>query len=139
MTTEEKNGWDKVYWAYCSGDLKKMLSVTKLETRASNRHFLLQSIIRDTYKLRSDEYYQQLCLKFGEIYFEEYPVFEVKLREHFKEDLPRITAFEHYATLLTELGEYEKAITVCKMAISFNLNDGTKSNYQGRIDRIKKK
>ncbi|MFU8815520.1 MAG: hypothetical protein ACNA7W_09250 [Pseudomonadales bacterium] len=53
--------------------------------------------------------------------------------------LPRVPTFQKYATLLTEDGEYGTAIEVCRRAISFGLEDGTKAGYEGRIARIEKK
>ena len=54
-------------------------------------------------------------------------------------DLPRVPTFQHYATLLTERGQFERVIQVCESAIGFGLDDGTKGGYKGRIERIKKK
>jgi hypothetical protein len=52
--------------------------------------------------------------------------------------LPRVITFQHYATLLTEDGKYDDAIDICNTALKFGLDDGTKSGFQGRIERIKK-
>jgi hypothetical protein len=134
-----ENGWDEVYDATFSGDLKKMLSVTELKTKPINRHYLLQTIISETYKLRKEEKYRTICIEHSEKHLEEFPEIVVELKKDDSENLPRVSTFQNYATLLTELGEYEKAISICKIAISYGLNDGTKSNYQGRIDRISKK
>lgn len=53
--------------------------------------------------------------------------------------LPRVTTFQKYATLLTEQGEYEKAIEICEIAISHGLQDGTKGGFEAQIGRIRKK
>jgi hypothetical protein len=53
--------------------------------------------------------------------------------------LPRISTFQEYATVLAEDGKFEKAIDVCKIALSYGLHDGTKSGFDGRISRIEKK
>ena len=47
--------------------------------------------------------------------------------------------FQHYATLLTERGEFDRAIQVCESAIGFGLDDETRGGYEGRIERIKKR
>lgn len=133
-----KYGWDKVFYATFSNDLSRMLSVTELKTTLSNRHFLLLSIVSETYKLRKEEKYKNLCIKFSEIHLEEFPAIAKELKDEFDGSLPRVPTFQYYATLLTEIGEFEKAINVCKKAISFGLDDGTKGGYQGRIERITK-
>jgi hypothetical protein len=52
---------------------------------------------------------------------------------------PRVTTFQHYATILTEDEEYEKAISICEKAIEYGLLDNTASGFEGRIARIRKK
>jgi len=139
--TEEdrERGYDEVYLARLSNDLGKMLKVAELETTLSNRHFLLQSIVIETYKLRKEEKYKNLCLKFSKKHLEEFDVISQSLKNEFDGSLPRVVTFQHYATLLTELQEYEEAIIICEKAISYGLDDGTKGGYKGRIDKIKKK
>lgn len=140
FTKEEKeHGYDEVFLARQSNDLEKMLKATELETTLSNRHFLLQSIVSETYRLRKEEKYKNLCLKFSEKHLEEFHSLTKSLKEDFDDSIPKITTFQYYSTLLTELEEYERAIKTCEMAISYGLDDGTIGGYNGRIKRIKKK
>lgn len=132
-------GYDEVYLATQSNDLETMLKASELETTLSNRHFLLQAIVSETYSLRKEEKYKNLCLKFSETHLEEFHLLTQKLKDDFDGSIPRVTTFQYYSTLLTELGEYEKAIKTCEMAVSYGLDDGTKAGFQGRIARIKKK
>lgn len=135
---ERKRGMDEVYLAWITNDLEKKLKVTEINTTAENRNNLLYGIVTDTYRLRKDEKYKNLCLKFSKIHLQEFPELVLKLRRSSERQLG-VPTFQYYSTLLTELGEYEKAIDVCEMAISYNIVDGTKGGYQGRIERIKKK
>ena len=50
-----------------------------------------------------------------------------------------VPVFKQFAILLEEEKEYEKAVRVCEKALSFKLDDGTKTGYEGRILRLKKK
>ena len=131
--------WDEVFYARTTNDLEKMLQVVDVKTTLVNRHFLLQIIVSETYKLREQEKYKNLCLKHSELHLSEFPEIAPALKKEMDGILPRVSTFQNYATLLTEIGEYEKAISVCEMAIEYKLSDGTKSDYQGRIDRIRKK
>ena len=130
---------DEVFEAWMTDNLERMLEVTSLKTNLVNRHFLLQSIVEKSYKLRDEETYKDLCLEHAKIHISEFDYIAPALKKDMNGDLPRVITFQHYATLLTEIGEYEKAISVCKKAIEYGLNDGTKSNYEGRIERIMKK
>jgi len=135
----QNNKRDEVFEAWISDNLERMLKVTSLKTNLVNRHFLLQSIVEKTYKLRAQETYKDLCLEYAKIHISEFNNIESALKKDMNGVLPRVSTFQHYATLLTEIGEYEKAISVCRKAIEYGLNDGTKSNYEGRIERIKKR
>ena len=39
--------------------------------------------------------------------------------------LPRVPTFQQYSTLLTEDGNFKRAVEICELAISFGLRDGT--------------
>lgn len=131
--------WDEVFYARTTNDLEKMLKVVDVKTSLVNRHFLLQIIVNETYKLRNQEKFKNLCLKHSELHLSEFPAIAPALKNEMDGILPRVSTFQNYATLLTEIGDYKKAISVCEMAIAYKLTDGTKSDYQGRIDRIRKK
>lgn len=129
---------DKVFDAWTSGDLKKMLKVVNVQTNPIDRHFLLQSIVSETYKDRKNNNNRELCKKYASLHLEEFENIAPALKEDMGE-LPRVTTFQNYATVLTEDNEYEKAIDVCKKAIQYNLHDGTVAGFEGRIERINKK
>lgn len=139
-TDEERNrGVDEVYFAILSNDLDKMLAVTELVSLPKNRHHLLQSIVTESYKLRKEDKFRNICIKFSKIHLDEFSVIAPHLINNFNTTLPRVTTFQYYATLLTEIGEYDEAIKICEMAITFSLDDGTKGGYENRIEKINKK
>ena len=130
---------DDAFRAWTSGNLDEMLKAVSIKTNPIDRHFLLQSIITEAYKYKNEEKYRNICIEYAEKHLQEFPSLITDLKEDMGGTLPRITTFQYYATILTEDGEYEKAIDVCQKAISFGLHDGTQSGYEGRITRIKKK
>lgn len=102
------------------------------------KHFLYLNIVNESYKLRENKVLRELCKLMSERHISEFSSFKDSLMaEHGR--LPRVPTFQHYATILTEDGDFEKAIQVCETAIAFNLKDGTKLDYQGRIARIESK
>ena len=127
-----------VFKAWGSGDLNKMLAALSDEAHLIDRHFLLQNIVDITYKSRNEESSRGKCKDIAETHISEFP----SIAEALKKDmgtLPRITTFQHYATILTEDGDFAKAIEVCTIALKYGLHDGTKSGFEGRIKRIEKK
>ena len=130
---------DEVFFAWTSGDLNRMFKASKLSTNLIDRHFLLLLIVMETYKMRKDEKYRNLCIEYSELHLNEFPQIAPVLKENVGGNMPSVPTFQNYATILTETGDFAKAISVCEMAISYGLNDGTKSDFLGRIERIKKK
>jgi len=129
---------DDAFRAWTSGDLNQMLKAVSTKTNPIDRHFLLQSIVEVTYKSRKEVKYRQICIEYAEKHLQEFPTLAPALKEDMGGTLPRIITFQHYATVLTENGEYERAISICEKAIEYGLHDNTKSGFDGRIARIRK-
>ncbi|MGE4193397.1 MAG: hypothetical protein AB7E51_08415 [Pseudodesulfovibrio sp.] len=133
------NASDKVVFdAWTSGDLKQMLDAVDLKVNLIDRHHLLQCIVSETYRQRKDDVMRQKCIEISKIHIAEFPQIAQTLRREHK-TLPHISTFQHYATVLTENGNYDEAISVCNTALGYELHDGTQSGFEGRIERIKKK
>lgn len=131
---------DQVFDAWTSRDLTKMRAALNTRTNLVDRHFLLMTLVDESYKLRKEDMEaNELCEKVAEQHLEEFPNIKLALEESFGGILPRVTTFQKYATLLTEQGQYRRAVEVCEIAMSYGLHDGTKGGFEGRIERIKKK
>jgi len=122
---------DDAFRAWTSGDLDQMLKAVSTKTNPIDRHFLLQSIVNATYKLRKEEQYRKLCIEYAEKHLQEFPSIVPALKEEMGGTLPHVTTFQYYATVLTE--------SICEKALEYGLHDNTKSGFEGRIERIKKK
>jgi len=127
------------FHAWTSGDLARMISATNQQTNPIDRHFLLMGIVNQTYKDRKKPDMGKLCAEIAEKHLAEFPNIAPALKKDMGGELPRVTTFQHYATLLTERGEYKRAIEVCEEALRYGLHDNTKGGFEARIDRIKRK
>lgn len=130
---------DEVRDAWVSGDLERMLKAVGLETNLVDRHFLLLGIVKETYRRRSEPAMASECARFSEMHLAEFQAIAPALKADMDGILPRVPTFQHYATLLTELGDFERAVWVCELAKYYGLIDGTKAGFDGRIARIRKK
>lgn len=130
---------DDAFKAWTTGDLKQMLDAVSTETHPIDRHFLLQRIVRETYKLRDDSYYRDLCLSHAQLHYIEFEKIAPILKDEMRGTLPRVTTFQQLSTVLVELGMHDCAIQVCERALEYGLRDGTKSGFEGRIRRIRAK
>ena len=115
-----------------------MISELSSKINAIDRHFHLQAIVSKSYRKRKDPRLRKICIEISEKHLSEFPDISPALMSGFG-TLSQITTFQQYAAVLVEEGEFEKAIDVCKIALSYGLHDGTKSGFEGRISRIKKK
>lgn len=128
---------NEVFHAYCSGDIERMVRALDIPTNDVDRHFLLMVLVAKTYQRRKDAGMAALCGRVAALHLEEFPRLAEALRSHFGE-LPRVSTFQHYATLLCEQGRHAQAIEVCQIAIGYELHDNTLSGFEGRIERIRK-
>ena len=115
------------------------LSALNGPTNFVSRHILLTCIVNETYKHRQNPNMRNLFKQISELHIQEFAHIGPTLKKDMDDTLPRVTTFQKYARVLTEDHEYERAIEVCESAISFRLDDGTQSGYEGRIARLRKK
>ena len=130
---------DEVFEAWMSNDLRRMLAARSIRTNAVDRHFLLQGIVKETYKRRNEAGMRQLCIETGLLHLHEFPTLVPGLRKDMGGSLPRVPSFAKIATALAEEGRLDEAIQVTKAAADLGLDDGTEGGYVGRAQRLAKK
>ncbi len=135
--------------------LKELLEQLGRAKSLSDIHFAYLNVVNQTYSHREEPETRELFKKLAIEHIEKFSTIRGALlknlclqeyepgRYQYKDGRPsnfiHVPTFEYLATVYTEGGEYEKAIEVCEKAIAFGLHDWTKSDYAGRIERIKKK
>ena len=130
---------DEAFEAWMSADLSRMLAARSVRTNPIDRHHLLQSIVKETYRQRKDPEMRRLCIETGMTHLKEFSTICPALRADFSGRLPRVSSFAWLATVLAEEGRLDEAIRVCESAGLFGLEDGTKGGYVGRAKRLAKK
>lgn len=119
-------------------ELKEPLIALDDEKDPLARHRLYQQITETSYRNRADDGWRTICKTFSARHIDEFEQIKVPLAESNGGSLPQVLTFQNYATLLVEDGQYDKAIGVCEQALSFGLDDKTKTGFAGRIERIQK-
>ena len=130
---------DEAFFAWTSGDLDRMVRALAVQTNPVDRHFLLVGIVAASYKKRNSPLARRTCVDVGRMHVAEFPAIAPALRADMGGVLPRVATFAHLATVLAEDGALAEAIAVCEAAMSYGLHDGTKSDYAGRIGRMRKR
>ncbi|MCC5878480.1 MAG: hypothetical protein JJU03_01090 [Idiomarina sp.] len=102
------------------------------------RHRLYQQVVEQCYRGREDKAFRFALLHYAQAHIAEFGDISGPLKKQNGGKLPQVATFKHYAAVLTDAGQYDEAIAVCQQALSYDLKDGTKTGYQGRIERIEK-
>jgi hypothetical protein len=129
--------------ALASDGIGEIIKQVHKQGHPIDTHFLYLNIIESTYKQRKDpqmkNLFKKMALEHISVFDLLEPVLYYKSGNNEDARLPRVPTFQYLATVYAEDGEFAEAIEVCKRAIGFGLEDGTKGGFPGRIERIKKK
>ena len=130
---------DEAFEAWTSGDLRRMLAARSVPTNPIDRHFLLQGIVKGSYKQRADLQMRRVCIETGLMHLAEFGSIAPALRTDMGGSLPRVPSFAWLATVMAEEGQIDEAVRVCEQAARFGADDGTQGGYLARGERLRKK
>lgn len=130
-------------------------------------HFAYNQLINLYYKQRDKPGYLEKCIDICKKDIELYPLFKQasidedirmikrtqrlfekgsKDYKRFQQEIdnyvwikPRIPSFQQLAIIYEKQEKYAEAIDICKLAVKYQLNDGTKGGFTGRLSRLEKK
>lgn len=131
-TSSEQNlTWEAVR----SGNVDHMLQALQGATDPLDRHLLLESIVREAFKLRKkDHKMRDLCQEVGLQHLEEFPQIAERLKVEIGYGaMPYVITFHCVATVLAEWGAYKKAIDVYEMALSYGIDDAIDGGFHAKI------
>jgi hypothetical protein len=105
------------------------------------RHLLYLQKIEAAYRGRRtsmDDRSAAIALSYQ--YLSEFPGLRQAVFDNMEDQDPKIIpVFKMLAIMLEEDGAYDQAVAVCRTALANGLEDGTKTGFEGRIQRILKK
>ncbi|MFH1152995.1 MAG: hypothetical protein V1793_04180 [Pseudomonadota bacterium] len=117
-------------------------STGSLETESDpwERHVIYTRSIEAAYRNRkADQSDHDRAIDLSEGYIKEFPDLRQAVLNRLKDKAKVVSAFKLLAIILEEDGDYDRAEAVCRTAIANGIEDGTKSGFEGRIERINKK
>lgn len=118
-------------------ELKKRLASEK---DPYTRNLLYENAVGIAYKQRkSDKKMLTMVVSMGNAYVKEFDQLKVAVFEKMGKGPKEVVVFKQLAIVLEEQKEFKKALKVCETAVSLGLDDGTKTGYPGRINRINRK
>lgn len=98
------------------------------EKNADTKHLYLNELIEVLYKQRDDEAYLSKC--------KDRCLQDMKLIKKQKVDDREPISFKRMAIILESEGNTYEALKVSKHALELGLHDGTKTGYEGRIQKL---
>ena len=99
-----------------------MLNVIDEPSSVLDRHFLLQQIVKETFRLRDDPAMREVCRRVARRHLADFPRYKRALKRDFG-FLPNVSVFEHLARVLAEDGEDEDALRIAQSSIDYDVYD----------------
>lgn len=123
--------------ALASRDLSTIDTVLEDISDPVLRNRLLRRLVNGHYRRRSDALHRAAFYRAALLQMEEASSILDGIEEIGEPRPHYLEAFKSMAIALDEDGSLDGAIAVCEMALSLGLQDGTKSGFEGRIDRLR--
>lgn len=104
-----------------------------------DRHLLLSALAKKLYDLRDQPSMRAKFYEYGGIYANEFDVMLPTIKEDREAWEVAAPLFKWLAIAMEEDRRFDEALDLCRKALDWGLDDGTKTGYAGRMNRIKKK
>ena len=129
----------EAFHAWNSCDLGRMLAAVDLPCHPVDRHYLLQSIVCECYKVRARQPERaSVLLRYGQMYMAELPALATALRmQDASRTLPSISVFSHMEMALCEAGDAAAAVEIWRKAseIGYEWFNGDLNLVAARVGR----
>lgn len=123
------NQEEKVSEVLASGRLRDWVAFAETPLKPENFQAIIQKIAKTTYARRKEAKMRKIFLNHARKYI-----------ETFKVGTPADSTSEYIykslAIVLQEDRKFEEALVLCRKAIDQDMDDGTKTGYPGRIERL---
>jgi hypothetical protein len=119
--------------------LDRMIDDLRLAKDPLERHRLLETIVAESHRQRSDTAMNKVFLRFAGMHVKELPKMVEALKRAHGGALPQVSGFKLLAEALEEEGRHEEAASVRKQALELGLTDGTQAEWSGRLQKPTKK
>ena len=130
---------DQVEEAVISGNAEYMIQTLEKTDDPILRNMLLGQIVAEYYRQRSDADSKAEFYRYAQMHVEEIPGVLDALEANGQERPDSIETMKMIAIAMEQDGRLDEAVEICEKALSFGLQNGTKTGFEGRISRINRK
>ncbi|WP_419661748.1 uncharacterized protein Dvar_21810 [Desulfosarcina variabilis str. Montpellier] len=130
---------ERVDQALVSGNVDYMISTLDETQDPILRNALLSQIIAEYYRNRDDADAKEAFYRYAHLHVEEIAGVLDALEKNGQERPDRIETLRMIAIAMEQDERYDEALEMCHKALSFGMQNGTKTGFEGRIERITRK
>jgi hypothetical protein len=116
-----------------------MIKFIDVDADPEDRHHLLQAICNIAYGQRDTPAMRKILTQCAQIYIDEVEQLMPAVKQMQDSPFPNIAIFKQIAISLEEEDRLDQALSICDMAQTLDLDDGTKTGYAGRVSRLERK
>lgn len=135
----QKRDGEQIAEVASSDDPKKMTALLERVSDPVDRHQLLTALVQHFYRRRSEAPARKQLYDHGNAYMSEFEKMAPALNISAKDGQIQAPVLKCLAIALEEDQRFEESIQICRLALAWDLDDGTKTGYAGRIRRLEKK
>jgi hypothetical protein len=130
-TLSKRNQDDQIAELLDFGTLNDWVTIAKGPLSPENFQIVYNKIVKLTYPRRKESKMREIFISHANKYVDSYKI---------NSPVDSITEniYKSLAIVLQEDKKYEEALGLCRKAIRLGLDDGTKTGYPGRMERLKK-
>jgi hypothetical protein len=122
-----------------SEDVEKMAAALNDISDPLPRHHLISAMVKGVYPKRKDAAAREQLYAYGNIYLDEFDGMAPAMKAHAAPEQMDVPVLKCLCIAMEEDQRYDEALDICRLALDWHLDDGTKTGYEGRMLRIKKK
>lgn len=130
---------ERVDQALVSGNVDYMILTLDKTRDPILRNALLGHIIAEYYRQRDDDDAKEAFYRYARLHVDEIPGVLEAMEKNGQDRPDRIETLRMIAIAMEQDGRYDEALEMCHMALSFGMQNGTKTGFEGRIERIIRK
>jgi hypothetical protein len=130
---------ERIRNAIDSDSLDEMEKISEEQSPPLDRHRLLSALVKKVYAVRSQPPMRAKLFAYGQIYMDEFEEMLPQIKAFSEEGTVDAPVFKWLAIAMEEDGKFDEAVSLCRKAMDWKLDDGTKTGFPGRLQRIQKK
>lgn len=122
-----------------SNDVEEMASALDQIHKPLSRHHVLTAMVQQLYRDKDEPAIRKKLYHYGQLYLDEFDGIAPAAIKAAASGEVATPVLKLMAIAMEEDQSYDDALEICRMGIKWDLEDGTKTGFAGRMNRLEKK